>query len=117
MTDQEGVYHNTPWNVNYNPNKPMIVPVNKLATYIFKYNQQFMGQRKLFPGLDQYNRYAKVISDIIKYHKYNLYYYGKVENLGLHSVKKAVATFVCSGRNVGPYVAVVLLRSEWTISG
>ena len=45
-----------------------------------------MENRKLFTGLDHYNRYIKVISDIIRDHEYYLAIYVRVKNIGLHSV-------------------------------
>ena len=50
-----------------------------------------MGKRKLFTGLYQYNSYMEVINEIIKEHED-----GRVENLGLNSVRKGAATFLCS---------------------
>ena len=40
-----------------------------------------------------YNRYTQVTSEVIKEHRYELASYGKVEKLGLHSVKKGTTKF------------------------
>ena len=83
-----------PWYMQYNPDNPVVFPVNSLAVYIFLYTHKLMGDRKLFPCSAQYNRYTKMISDITKEHKCDLSSYEKVENLGLHSVKN-VSEFFC----------------------
>ena len=54
--------------------------------YIFVDPQNLIGNRKCFTGFDQYKKYTKVISELIKNNKYDLDSYGRVEILGLHSV-------------------------------
>ena len=71
-----------------------------------------MGKRKLFTGLYQYNSYMEVINEIIKEHED-----GRVENLGLNSVWKGAATFLCSESTVGPSIVVIRLRAWWEIIG
>ena len=61
----------------------MIFLVNALEFY-FLDPQNIIDDRKLYLGLDQYNRYMKVISETIKYHDYGLAFYEKVEKLGYH---------------------------------
>ena len=45
--------------------------------YIFLYTYHIL-ENNIFPGLDQYNSYTKVITEIIKEHEYDLNFYVKV---------------------------------------
>ena len=60
--------------------------VNAMEIYILLDTRKLMMDMILFSGLSNYNRYKKVISEIIKEHEYNLGYFVKVENLGFHSI-------------------------------
>ena len=53
-----------------------------------------MGHSKLFPSLSMYKKYTNVVSYTIEYHVKDPVSFGKVESLGLHSVKNREATFV-----------------------
>ena len=46
----------------------------------WKYPQNPTRHRKLFTGLDEYNRNTEVIGEIIKEREYDLDSYDKVEN-------------------------------------
>ena len=76
------------------PQEPRKFPVIAIKINILLYTKKLMRDRKLLSGLSHYERYKKVISEIIKEHEYNLNYFGKVENLGSHSVKNEMETFV-----------------------
>ena len=46
--NQEGVYRITPWNMNSNPNKTVILPVNALLIYIFHTPRSLWGVENIF---------------------------------------------------------------------
>ena len=74
----------TPWHVNSKPKSQLVFSVNSLDILIYTHHS--MGDRKLFNGLDQFNRYIKTITEFIKYHEDDLASYGNFENLGSQSV-------------------------------
>ena len=57
--DQEGVNRLQPWHIYANPGHPSICPVLALAKYLFSNPSILIGDRKLFPGGNQYSRFMK----------------------------------------------------------
>ena len=72
----------TSFYVHSNPKNRVISPVNALWMYLLKISWSSWWV-VIFPGTFHYNRYTKVINDMIKEHEYDLSSYGKAEKVFL----------------------------------
>ena len=115
---QKGEKHVGPWHVYSNPFKPWICPVLALARYIFSFPDVLKGDRPLFDGGSQYNRYTKIFDAILNELRDDLYVLGyESGDLGTHSSRKGVATYIASACTVSPPIAPLCIRAGWVLGG
>ena len=77
-----------------------------------------LGKKPLFEGKDQYNRYTKIFSDVLKKNAVELRKLGlEVGDIGTHSARKGVATLVAAGCTVSPPITSICLRMGWAMGG
>ena len=115
---QDGEEHVGPWHVYANPEEPHICPVLALARYLFMYPETFGGSRPLFEGTDEYNRYHKIFHEMVNDNLEELKEMGVEKgDLGTHSARKGVGTWVTAGCTVGPPIVSVCVRMGWAMGG
>lgn len=80
-----------------------------------------LGDGPLFPGSNQRGRFCRALRNLISRATGSLRSSviqtteGKKNDLGTHSIRKGVATYVCSGSTAGPTIVSVCLHCGWTI--
>jgi hypothetical protein len=85
---------------------------------MFMFPDVLSGNRALFEGKDQYNRYTKIFSRIVSKNMATLESLGVKEgDLGTHSSCKGVATMVASGCTASPSIVSICLRAGWVMGG
>ena len=115
---QKGEQHIGPWHVYSNPFKPWMCPVLALSRYIFSFPDTLKGDMPLFEGGSQYSRYQKNFAAILEKLKPELKIMGYQEgDIGTHSCRKGVATFIASGCTVSPPIAPLCIRAGWVLGG
>ena len=118
ITGQQDGEHCGPWHVYANPDEPQICPLLALARYLFVYPHVLTGNKALFEGSDQYNRYSKIFSTVISENMHELGKLGVKEgDLGTHSSRKGVVTYVASGCTVSPPIIAIFLAASWMGTG
>lgn len=115
--DQEGVRRH-PRHVFANPVIPAICPVLSLATYLAIFG--FDGSGHLFPGANQYDRYAKILKRALESESMRT----EIErsgfessDFGTHSTRKGAKTYASGSSTAGPSEPSILLRGGWTQPG
>ena len=115
---QDGEHCGPAWHVYANPDEPQICPLLALARYLFVYPHVLTGNKALFEGSDQYNRYSKIFLTVISENMHELGKLGVKEgDLGTHSSRKGVVTYVASGCTVSPPIIAIFLRAGWVLGG
>ena len=85
-----------------NPNNPVILPVNALATYLTLDPHNIMKDKNLFPGLSQYNKYMKAIRYIIKIMNMSLHPMRRLKNCGCTQCKWGSRLLCVQGELLDP---------------
>ena len=115
---QRGEKHIGPWHVYANPEKPWICPVLAMARYLVCHTDVLIGNAPLFEGSNQYSRYSKMFERTCQVLDKELKSLGySFGDLGTHSCRKGVATFIASGCTVSPPIAPICIRAGWKIGG
>ena len=115
---QNGEEHVGPWHVYANPLEPHLCVVLSLARYLFTYPQLLLNNTALFQGTSQYNRYAKLFSNMLKENEEELKNMGvEPGDLGTHSCRKGVGTMVAAGCTVSPPIVSICVRAGWAMGG
>ena len=110
---QDGDRPVDPKHVYANPMMPEVCPVLALAMYLATHENE---DGKLFSGESQLSRYSQALN-AVKYHYSvvrKLAEFGqRPEDIGCHSTRKGVATYVSSGTTDGPAQAAIENRVDW----
>ena len=106
-----------PRHVYSNPQDPIICPILALAIYFSTFNLSGTKGSQLFPGDNQYKRFSKYLEKLcIKHEKEILSEFGiKIEDIGVHSLRKGAASFVSSGSTCAPPQVATNIRAGWSM--
>jgi len=114
-TDMMGFEEAVKRHVFANPLIPTICPVLALSVYL-AVTPSTNTNGKLFFGSNQYERFRKFLSDIVKNHADDIQAMGiDPHDIGVHSIRKGAATYACSGSTCGPSIAATCNRAGWTM--
>ena len=99
-----------PWHVYANPETLWIYPVLAMARYLSCFPDALRSDAPLFEGTSQYNRYSSQFARLLDDMKAELNGYEPCD-LGSHSCRKGVATWVAAGCTVSPPIVALCLRA------
>jgi hypothetical protein len=117
--DQEG-RNALPKHVFANPDNPEICPILALAIFVFTIGHRRQGSRTgLFNSDDDEGaveaRFTKFLRSLIDDNEQALLDFGlEAQELGTHSFRKGIATFLC-GMPGGPTAIAIYLRAGWSL--
>lgn len=119
--NQEGTKHiDHPWHVYSVPSNPVICPVLAFTKHLIANPQILNGRRKLFDGVNQYERFNKMLGKIIKSPEYRDEFIRlkmPPAYFGTHSIRKGAATFCATGVTSSPPIASICIRCDWKMPG
>jgi len=117
--DQLGERPRDPRHVYANPLAPEICGILALAIYWACYS--FVdGEVQLFPGVNQYERFRKLLSRVMLHDKIAEELERRSvdpESIGSHSMRKGASTFAASGSTACPSSTAIHLRAGWALGG
>ena len=114
-TDMMGFEEAVKRHVYANPLQPSICPVLALSVYLATVPCGNTNG-KLFAGANQYQRFRKFLMDLVKEHSAEIRLMGiDPDDIGVHSIRKGAATYICSGSTCCPSLAAVCNRAGWTM--
>jgi len=97
-----------------NPLLPEICCVTSLARYLVSFPSSW--ESPLFPGSDQYDRFRKILKRVLHKHNQDIRRLGvDPAEIGVHSIRKGAATYVCNGTTGTVSFAAVCIRAGWTM--
>jgi hypothetical protein len=112
--DMEGLDGGHKRHIYANPNMPEICAILSTSRYLIQFPESMSG--RLFPGSSQYDRFRKGLKHLLKKHKEEVLRMGvDPDSIGVHSIRKGAATYVCSGITSGPNYAAICNRAGWTL--
>ena len=101
-----------------NTSEPVVCPLIGLAWYIIAHPSIITGQGNLLEVHSQYERYNKIINEVVWNHWSEFEYLGiSVEYFETHYRRKGAATFVATGCTVSPPMASIFLHGNCTLRG
>ena len=107
--DQLGERPRDPRHIYANPVNPEICPILSLGIYLMLFPAVLSGS-KLFPGGEQYDRFRRNLSEILRG-------LGVSDDIGSHSARKGASTYVSSGSTAAPSSQAINLRGGWAMGG
>ena len=115
--DQGGDRKKDPRHIYSNPHDPIICPILGLSIYFATFNLSGTKDSHLFPGQNQYKRFSKYLEKIcIKHETEILNDFGiKIEDIGVHSLRKGAASYVSSGSTCAPPQVATNIRAGWSM--
>ena len=115
--DQLGDRKRDPRHIYANPIDPTVCPILALAIYFSIYSITGTKDSSLFPGKNQYKRFAKYFDFILnKFCEEIRDEFGmEVKDIGVHSLRKGAASFVSSGSTCAPPQVATNIRAGWTM--
>ena len=120
-TDQEGTRNiDHPWHLYSNNECPYICPTLALARHLINDPNILAGQRALFEGSGQYDRYNKILFDIVSGDEYRDKFVSlgmPPEYFGTHSLRKGAVTHISTGTTSCPPISSICLRANWSMPG
>jgi integrase len=118
--DQMGERKRDPRHIYANPKCPQICPILSLGIYLICLPPH-IGQKKLFPGEKQYDRYRKfLLRHLTEYDMQtsDLTARGiEPSDIGTHSIRKGSTSYCASGTTSGPPSIATQLRAGWSLPG
>ena len=119
--DQEGLkYVDYPLHLYSNPQEPCICPVLALCRLLICHPMILQGQRPLFEGVSQYDRFHSIFKEIVSSDEYRHEFVAlgiSPEDFGTHSIRKGSATLCATGCIVAPPISSICLRACWALPG
>lgn len=73
---------------------------------------------KLFGGANQYKRFRKILLGLVDDHEEDIRHIMGIDpkqDIGVHSIRKGAATYVCSDTTCAPSIAAVYNCAGWTM--
>ena len=115
--DQSGERKRDPRHIYANPVDPVVCPLAALGMYLNTFGLTGSKSTALFPGTNQYDRFAKILKGFLQKHRETLEKeFGiNVDNIGVHSIRKGAATYVSSGSTCAPPQVATNIRAGWTM--
>jgi hypothetical protein len=114
-TDMTGSQESYKRHIYGNPQNPVICPILALTCYLATTPTRG-APGKLFNGTSQYERFRKQLQSLVDEHSEEIRGMGiDPQDLGVHSIRKGAATYVCSGTTCAPSIAAVCNRAGWTM--
>ena len=114
-TDMIGTEESYKRHIYANPENPIICPILALSCYLATTPTRG-PPGKLFMGTSQYERFRKQLQSLVDDHAEEIRGIGIDPNdIGVHSIRKGAATYVCSGTTSAPSIAAVCNRAGWTM--
>ena len=117
-SDQEGEKPKNPRHVYANPITPAVCPILSIALYMLCFPILSRNQRKLFPGVEQYDHYRKAFQKLLQFNEVEaeLVRSGvKADDLGTHSKRKGSGTYASSGSTACPSSVAIHIRMDWSM--
>lgn len=97
-----------------NPHMPEICVVTSLARFLLANPSKW--DAKLFQGAGQYNRFHEILHRTVQKHRVEIVSMGMdPDSIGVHSIHKGAATFVCNGTEATVSFAAVCQRAGWSM--
>ena len=118
-TDQLGDNRKVPHHVFFNSVDPYLNVGLALGMYLLT-NPKILSDvnSQLFPGSNQYHRYATILKKVITENSEEFLAIGvKPQDIGTHSARKGAATLAASGCTVSPSMAAICNRAGWKLGG
>lgn len=102
--DQTGERKRDPRHIYCNPHVPIICPILALSVYLSCFSISGTVDSALFPGSNQYKRFASYFEMILNKHTDEIKNdFGiEVKDIGVHSLRKGAATYISSGSTCAP---------------
>jgi hypothetical protein len=114
-TDMRGTEEAFKRYIYANPENPTICPILALSVYLATTPTRG-NTGKLFGGTNQYERFRKQLQALVNMHQLEIRGMGvDPKDIGVHSIRKGAATYVCSGTTCAPSIAAVCNRAGWTM--
>ena len=91
-----------------------------MACYLIDHPNILAGKCPLFEGSGQYDRYSKILFDIVssKEHRDTFISLGMVpKHFGTHSIRKGAVTHISTGTTSCPPIASICIRANWVMPG
>ena len=86
-----------------NPLELVVCPLPALARYIITHPSIITGQINLFEGNYQYERFNKVLNEVVRTNLSGFESLGiSVEDFGTYFIRKGAATFAATGCTLSP---------------
>ena len=112
-TSMEGSDSQQKRHVYANPKNISICAVTALAKYLITFPAKADGM--LFDK-NSYNRFGTHLRKVVKENKDEVERLGiKLEDIGVHSIRKGAAKYCCSGTTAAPHIAAVCICAGWTM--
>ena len=114
--DQTGAEAKYPRHLYANAVTPIFCPVFALSVYFSCcFNTRQTGDSLLFPGGGQYNRFGRLLEQVLEEHEDTVYTLGyNLSDIGTHSIRKGSVSYVSSLPG-GPPAASICIRAGWTM--
>ena len=102
--DQTGDRKRDPRHVYANPHDVLVCPIPAISIYLSTFNITGIKDTALFPGDNQYKRFANSFDRILEKYSDDVERdFGiRVEDLGVHSFRKGAAGYINSGSKCAP---------------
>ena len=102
--DQCGEKKRDPRHVYANSIDPVVCPILALGAYLSTHTITGVRDSKLFPGTNQYFRFSRSLSEILKKNEADLKKNVGVDvrNIGVHSIRKGASSYVSGGSTCAP---------------
>ena len=102
--DQTGQRKRDPRHIYANPIDPLVCPILSLSIYFSTFSITGTKDTALFPGKNQYKRFAKYFEFILKKYSNEIKdnFDMDVKDIGVHSSRKGAASYVSSGSTCAP---------------
>jgi integrase len=117
--DQTGERPRDPRHVYANPLNPSICPILAFGLYLICF-PNVLEESDLFPGGSQYERFRHNLNSLFKKSDVASELHARgisPADLGTHSIRKGIATWLTSGSTVCPPITPVHLRLGWALPG
>ena len=99
-----------------NPFEPELCAITSLARYLLSNPSTSGWQVCLFEGTHQYDRFRKALDRTLENHRDEVVNLGmNPDDIGVHSIRKGAATYVCNGTEGTVSFAAVCRRAGWTM--
>ena len=113
--DQTGQRKRDPRHIYANPIDPLVCPILSLSIYFSTFSITGTKDTALFPGKNQYKRFAKYFEFILKKYSNEIKddFGVDVKDIGVHSLRKGAASYVSLGSTCAPLQVATNIPAGW----